>query len=45
MVIKGKKKRPRDLPEKLGKIRQLPIDSSDALSLSFWEVRVNRPLN
>ena len=29
-----KKKRPRDLPEKLGKIRQLPIDSSDSLSLS-----------
>ena len=33
MVIK-EKKRPRDLPEKLGKICQLPIDSSDALSLS-----------
>ena len=44
-LLKKKKKRPRDLPEKLGKIRQLPIDSSDALSPSVWEVRVNRPLN
>ena len=40
-----KKKKAEGLAGETRKIRQLPTDSSDALSPSFWEVRVNRPLN